>query len=121
MIDEKFNEKLSVNVPLRYDSVGCLIQNYPIICGGHRDLFNIVKDCHVVGQPEIKLDMLELRAEAAIVKTPAPFSVTVTLDPALILPDVKPPVPSDTCIAPTEPDDSITLTAVIQINSTTKT
>ena len=68
LIDEKFNEKISVNFPGRFDSVGCLIQNHPIVCGGTDDRNHNGKDCHVIGQPKIKLDMLELRAEAAIVK-----------------------------------------------------
>ena len=57
--------------------------------------------------------VVEPVAVEVISNTPSELEEIVTLLPATILPGLKPPVPDDTCIVPAEPEDSVTLTAVI--------
>ena len=54
------------NTPDRSDSVGGLLEDQALICGG---VFNnqALQDCFVIGQPEKKIELLEKRAYAASV------------------------------------------------------
>ena len=55
------------NVPRVYSATGGLLQKSPIVCGGTDDNFEIIQDCHVIGQSEMKIKMNTKRDDAASV------------------------------------------------------
>ena len=60
-------ELLADNVPRVSVATGGLLQNSPIVCGGFDNNYSISRDCVVIGQPEIELEMIEKRSGAASV------------------------------------------------------
>ena len=60
-------ELLADNVPRVIGATGGLLKNLPIVCGGSQNVFNISRDCVVIGQPEIEMKMIEKRYFAASV------------------------------------------------------
>ena len=55
---------------------------------------------------------------AVIANDPLPLFDIVMLGPGDILPDINPPKPSAICSDPKDPDDSLTLNAVINYTQT---
>ena len=60
-------ELFANNVPIVSFATGGHLQNSPIICGGSQNVFNISRDCVVIGQPEMEVKMIEKRYLAASV------------------------------------------------------
>ena len=54
------------DIPHRIGSVGAILQGQPIICGGYKSP-NFCQDCFIIGQPSIKMNMLNKRTSASSV------------------------------------------------------
>ena len=60
-------ELLPDNEPRVDSATGGLLQNSPIVCGGEDEKYGNSLDCIVIGQPEMKMKMIESRSYAACV------------------------------------------------------
>ena len=60
-------ELLADNEPRVDSATGGLLQNSPIVCGGDDEEYGNSLNCIVIGQPKMKMKMIESRSYAACV------------------------------------------------------
>ena len=65
---------LANNIPRVDYATGGLLQNSPIVCGGTDEKLKTSKNCVVIGQPEMKMEMIGTKERAA----------SVALDPSTL-------------------------------------